>query len=252
MIDSHAHLTSPSVLPFLDTILDRALTNGVSHILNICTDAESLHQGLLLEANRPFIKNAGAVTPHDVARIGEEIFPLFESAAREKKLCAIGETGLDYHYAHSSKEIQKRFLERYLHLASSFRLPIIFHCREAFSDLFAIANAKDRGSSILHCFTGSLKEAQEVLTRGWYLSLSGIVTFKKSEMLREVAKITPLSQLLLETDTPYLSPQSRRGKPNEPSFILEIAQCIASVKGISVQEVETATAENAKKLFGFV
>lgn len=250
-IDSHAHLTSPDVLPNLGPILHRGKEAQISHILNICTDPETLRQGILLSERHPYIHNAGATTPHDVAKEGESAFPLFEAAAREGKLSAIGETGLDYHYEHSPKDLQKHFLKRYLHLAGSLSLPVIFHCREAFDDLFAIADAEYKGPAILHCFTGTVEEAEEVLKRGWYLSLSGIVTFKKSEVLRTVAKKAPLSQLLIETDTPYLAPQSHRGQPNEPSYLPETATCIAAAKGIGVEEVARATSENAKRLFGF-
>ena len=213
LIDSHAHLTSPEVLPHLDRILTRAKVAGISHILNICTDPGSLREGLLLSLNHPNIQNAGDTTPHDVLAEGESAFAHFETAVREGKLSAVGETGLDYHYEHSPKDLQQHFLKRYLHLASASHLPVIFHCRDAFSDLFAIADSEYKGKAILHCFTGTMQEAEEVLKRGWYLSLSGIVTFKKSETLRQVAKETPLSQLLIETDTPYLAPQSHRGQP---------------------------------------
>lgn len=250
-IDSHAHLTSSDVIPHLDAILYRAKEAGISHILNICTDPETLRQGLLLSARHSHIQNAGATTPHDVASEGKSAFPLFEEAARVGKLCAIGETGLDYHYEHSPKDLQKDFLSRYLRLATESSLPVIFHCREAFSDLFSIADAEYKGLGVLHCFTGSLDEAKEVLERGWYLSLSGIVTFKKSGRLRDVAKMVPLSQLLIETDTPYLAPEAHRGQPNEPSFLLETAECIANAKGIPIEEIARATSENARKIFRF-
>jgi TatD DNase family protein len=232
-------------------MLERAKGARISHILNICTDQKTLCEGMLLSAKHSLIRNAGSTPPHDVATRGEEDFFAFEQAARKLQLCAIGETGLDYHYEHSPKEIQKRFLKRYLHLATSVRLPVIFHCRKAFDDLFAIVDAEYKGPALLHCFTGTIEEAEEVLKRGWFLSLSGIVTFKKSAALREVAKIVPLSQLLIETDTPYLAPQSHRGKRNEPSFLPEIAQHIAEVKGIALSDIARATSENARELFGF-
>jgi len=149
------------------------------------------------------------------------------------------------------RKVQQLFLKRYLHLAAETQLPVIFHCREAFEDLFAIADLEypKRAPAILHCFTGTMAEAEEVIERGWHLSLSGIVTFKKSEALRQVAKEIPLSQLLIETDSPYLAPQSRRGQQNEPSFLPETAACIAAVKNISLEEVVRATSENAAQLF---
>lgn len=250
-IDSHAHLSSPEVFPSIQALIARAQAAGVKSLLNICTDLQTLRLGMELNALYPFIKNAGATTPHDVETEGEMAFSFFEKAAYEKKLCAIGETGLDYHYQYSPRDLQKQFLIRYLHLAEKTQMPVIFHCREAFEDLFSIVDLEypKTGAAVLHCFTGTIQEAAQVLSRGWYLSLSGIVTFKKSESLREVAKMVPLSQLLIETDTPYLAPQSQRGKMNEPSFLPEIAQCIARAKGISLEEVALATSENAKRLF---
>lgn len=251
LFDSHAHLSSSELLPHIDAVMARAKIAGVCKVLNICTDRETLQEGLGLEGRFLEIKNAGATTPHDVEKEGEELFPLFAEAARMKKLVAIGETGLDYHYKELNPAVQKRFLKRYLHLAAECKLPVIFHCREAFADLFAVADGEyPRGApAILHCFTGSVEEAEGVLQRGWHLSLSGIVTFKKSEVLREVAKIVPLKQLLIETDSPYLAPQSRRGRQNEPSYMLETAQCIAAAKGISADEVADATFQNAARLF---
>lgn len=250
-VDSHAHLSSSEVFPSIQLLVARAQVAGVRFLLNICTDLQTLHHGIEIHSLYPFIKNAGATTPHDVEAQGEIAFPFFEKAAYAKQLCAIGETGLDYHYQHSPKNLQKQFLIRYLHLALKTQMPVIFHCREAFEDLFSIVDLEypKKNIAVLHCFTGTMQEAEEVLSRGWYLSLSGIVTFKRSEQLREIAKIVPLSQLLIETDTPYLAPQSQRGKMNEPSFLPEIAQCIAEVKGISLKQVADTTSENAKRLF---
>ncbi|OGN65315.1 MAG: hydrolase TatD [Chlamydiae bacterium RIFCSPHIGHO2_12_FULL_49_9] len=247
--DSHAHLSSEELYPGIRPILDRAKVAGVGKMLNICTDAKTLEHGLLLAEKYPQIKNAGATTPHDAETLGEKEFSLFADAAKSGKLAAVGETGLDYYYKELDRKIQKEFLIRYLRLASETKLPVIFHCREAFSDLFSIVDAEYGAKAVLHCFTGSIKEAEEVLARGWYLSLSGIVTFKKSEELREVAKMVPLKQLLIETDAPYLAPQSKRGKINEPAFLPETAACIAAVKGIPVDAVATATFENASHLF---
>jgi TatD DNase family protein len=250
--DSHAHLSSLEILPFIDEVMTRAKQAEVNHILNICTDVETLKEGLLLEKRFSGIKNAGSTTPHDVEKEGEEAFSVFAQSAKDQKLVAVGETGLDYHYKELNRDIQKKFLKKYLHLAQECELPVIFHCREAFADLFAIADQEypAGAKAILHCFTGNLKEAEGVLKRGWYLSLSGIVTFKKSEELREIAKMAPLTQLLIETDTPYLAPQSKRGKLNEPSFLPETAQIIAAAKGIDVEEVAQATLKNAINLFG--
>lgn len=248
-IDTHAHLTSEQILPQLEEVIARAERNGIKKIVNICTDKKSFDAGVLLHEKHPWVYNAAATTPHDVEKEGEEFFPVVERAANEGNLVAVGETGLDYFREHSDKGVQQAFLLRYFELALRVRLPLIFHCREAFGDLFAMADNSYTGPAVLHCFTGTIKEAQGVLDRGWYVSLSGIVTFKKSEALREVVKYIPLDRLLIETDSPYLAPQSHRGKQNEPSFLPETAEAIAKVKGISLAELATACGENAIRLF---
>lgn len=247
--DSHAHLSSSAVLPDIEGVLKRAHDVLVGTILNICTDKETLEQGLLLAEKYPWIYNSASTTPHDVDKEGESFFPLVVEQAKNGKLKAIGETGLDYYYTHSARETQQHFLRRYLKLALEVHLPVVIHCREAFDDFFKILDEEyivngQHAPGVLHCFTGTVKEAEEVVKRGWFLSLSGIVTFKKSDILREVAKIVPLEQLLIETDTPYLAPQSHRGKQNEPSYLPETAAFIAQIKGVSVQELATKTREN--------
>lgn len=251
LYDSHAHLSSQEVMPQIDQVMERAKQVGVTKILNICTCPNTLKDGLALQKKFPEIKNAGATTPHDVEKEGEEVFSIFEEAAKSYQLVAVGETGLEYFYQELDRKVQKRFLIRYLHLAAECKLPVIFHCREAFNDLFEIVDVEyPKGSpAVLHCFTGSIKDAEKVIERGWYLSLSGIITFKKSEELREVAKLVPLNQLLIETDTPYLAPQKHRGKQNEPMFIQQTAECIANARGISLEELAKITFENAKQLF---
>ena len=249
LIDTHAHLTSQEVLPHLEGILQRAQAVGICRILNICTDPKSLEEGLALEKRVPWIRNAGATTPHDVEKEGEGCFGAFAKAAYEGKLVAIGETGLDYYYEHSNRSLQQEFLKRYLHLATECKLPVIFHCRDAFDDLFAIVDqSKFPNRAILHCFTGTKEDARKAVERGWMISFSGILTFRKSEALREVAQQVPLEHLLIETDTPYLAPQSQRGKMNEPSFIVETAKHLAALKGISLEQLAEITKENAEIL----
>lgn len=256
LIDSHAHLTSDTVFAEVDAILERAQQSGVTSIVNICTDDVTLERGIALVKKYPWVYNTASTTPHDVEKEGELLFPLMAKHARQGDLVAVGETGLDYYYDHADRVVQQQFLRRYLHLALETALPVVIHCREAFADLFSILDSDYKQDNqlapgILHCFTGTVAEAEEVLKRGWFLSLSGIVTFKKSEVLREVAKIVPLDQLLIETDTPYLAPQGKRGCVNEPAYIMETAAMIASVKEIPVEEVATATSLNARKVFRF-
>lgn len=255
MIDSHAHLTCDETnFVNIHETLARAKLSKVTKIVNICTDLESLARALELKKQYPWIYNSAAITPHDVDKIGESSFPSIVDAAKNKLLVAIGETGLDYHYTHSTVEIQKDFLRRYLHLALECKLPIIIHCRDAFKDFFEILDKEyvlnnKHAKGVLHCFTGTMDEAENVLNRGFYLSLSGIVTFKKSFELQEIAKMVPLNQLLIETDAPYLAPQSKRGKLNEPAYIVETATLIAKIKNIPFEELIETTSKNASDLF---
>lgn len=253
-IDSHAHLGEDQVFSQIDEILTRASQSGVNHIINICTDPTTLERGLNLSKKYPWIYNTAATTPHDVEKDGEKNFDIIAKYAKSGQLKAIGETGLDYYYEHSNREVQKSFLKRYLHLALECGLPVVIHCRNAFADFFEILDAeyasdKRNALGVLHCFTGTIDEAKEVLRRGWMLSLSGIVTFKKSQELQEVARMVPLSQLLIETDTPYLAPQSKRGKMNEPAYVVETAAFIAGLRGQSIEEIVEATRNNALTLF---
>lgn len=253
--DSHAHLTSSDIFEQVDAVLERAQAAGVITIVNICTDALSLENGFVLSKRYPWVYQAVAVHPHDAEKEGETFFPVVAEYARKGDIVAIGETGLDYHYHHSTPEIQQHFLREHLKLALKCKLPVIIHCREAFSDFFKIIDAdymvnNRHAPGVLHCFTGTLADAHQVLDRGWYISISGIATFKKSTELREVAKIVPLDRLLIETDAPYLAPQSKRGRPNEPAYIVETAEVVAAVKGISLEQLIQVTSQNAHCLFG--
>lgn len=250
--DSHAHLTGETLRGCLEPILERAQRSGVDSIVNICTDLESLEAGLVLHKQFPWVVNAAALTPHDVHRLGDVFFAKVCQMAQEGHLVAIGETGLDYYYPELDKGVQKEFLWRHFDLAKASSLPLIFHCREAFQDLFRYADEYSLTKpALIHCFTGTKKEAQEVIARGWYLSLSGILTFNKSEALREAVQGLPLDRLLIETDAPFLSPQKYRGKTNEPAFVIEVAAMLGGLYGRSQEEMGQITSENAHRFFGF-
>jgi TatD DNase family protein len=251
-IDSHAHLGDEELFPHSSELLKRALDAGIEAVVDICTDELTLQRGLILKEKHPEIFLAASSTPHDGGEEACKFFIEVEKAAKAKHLVAIGETGLDYYYEHVSKEEQKKHLINYFHLAKEVNLPIIFHCREAFADLFTFAEAEySHSPALLHCFTGTLEEAKKVLDQGWFISFSGIATFKKSEALREVVKYVPLDRMMIETDAPYLAPSSKRGKVNESSFMPETAEMVAKVKQTSLDLVAKHTKENARKFFSF-
>ena len=251
-IDSHAHLTSDALFPSIKEVLERARLSQVEGIVNICTDLNTLKRGIEIKGGCPEILLTAATTPNDVETEKDDFFLEVEKAAIKKQLAAIGETGLDYYYEHSPKELQKQHLIKYFHLAKKMQLPLVFHCREAFQDLFLLAEAEySHSPALLHCFTGTLEEAKQVLDQGWFISFSGIITFKKSELLREVVKYVPLERMLIETDSPYLAPQSKRGKVNESSFVVETAAMVAEIKQVPLEVVARHTKENARAFFSF-
>ena len=247
MIDSHAHLTDDALFNDIDPILERYFSAGGTKIINICTDSVTLERGISLAQKYPQVVNAGSIPPHDVATLGEKEYPIFEKAAKEGLLVAIGETGLDYHYRSEEKALQKLHLKKYQALAEALSLPLIIHCREAFADLFLFLNAV-KVPVIIHCFTGTEEEALEAVRRGWYLSFSGIITFKNAQYLRDIAAIVPLSSILIETDAPYLAPGKYRGKRCEPAYVIETAQCVSEIKNIPLETCITEIDKNIAQI----
>lgn len=254
--DTHAHIASDALYSEADELIKEALAHHVKAIVNIATDSISLSRGLLLQEKYPGILfNTAAVTPHDSGSFSEETFSYFSKAALDGKLVAVGETGLDYYYMHAPKERQQEVFSKHLKLALESNLPIVIHCRDAFEDLFQQLDkeylpGRTSCPGIMHCFTGTLEEAKAAYERGFFISFSGIVTFKKSVSLKEVAKWVPLSHLLIETDSPYLAPEPFRGKTNQPSYIAKTAESIAELKGITVEKLAEITWSNSMKVFG--
>jgi TatD DNase family protein len=194
LTDSHAHLSASPLVEDIDAILARASAKGIKAIVNICTDETNLRKGLEISQNYPWVFNAAGVHPHDAEQLGESFFAVVEQHARNKNLVAIGEIGLDYHYHHSPPSVQQEVLRKQSRLALQCNLPVLIHCREAYADFFKVLDEEyvvngKHGPGVLHCFTGTMTEALQGLERGFYISMSGVVTFKKSGELREVAKI---------------------------------------------------------------
>ncbi len=247
LIDSHAHLTSSqfSEAERMD-VLTRSYNARISTILNISTNRRELDEAFALtEIPHPCtILYAASTTPHE-ASFEDSFFEYIAEMAYAKRIQAIGETGLDYFYEHSPKEEQRFCLERYLNLAIKTNLPVVIHCREAFSDFISILDQFDRKvRGVLHCFTGTKEDARALVDRGFYISFSGIVTYPKSESLREVLKEVPIERLLLETDAPYLAPQGFRGKRCEPSMIAKTYQLVSEMLYIQQSVLEKQIAKN--------
>jgi TatD DNase family protein len=249
LFDSHAHVTLDGTYDI--DVLTRAYEAHVVEIMNIAVDERSLEAGRRLGAEAPLVAlhHAAATTPHDVVGESDTFFATVEKAARQGELSAIGETGFDALYHPETMHQQEQAFVRYAQLAHETALPLIVHCRDAFEVLFRLLQDMPV-QGILHCFTGTKEEARALLDLGWFLSLSGIVTFPKSDALREVARFLPLDRLLIETDTPFLAPQPVRGRRNEPAFLVHTVRTVALVRHCPCAEVAAASWTNAKHLFG--
>lgn len=254
-VDSHAHLDGPEFDADRDEVINRATAASVNTILNVGTGdphSGAFERALSLSEKHDNIFTALGVHPHD-ARLFDDAAEarVLKLAQSSKQVVAWGEVGLDFHYDNSPRDVQQKVFRRQLQLAREVRLPIVVHTREAEKETLQILSEEWKDSSvpgIMHCFSGSLELAKGVLDLGFSISFSGILTFKKAEDLREVAKEVPVDRLLIETDCPYLAPMPYRGKRNEPAFVVEVARCLSGLRGVSLEEIGQITTENFNRV----
>ncbi len=254
--DSHAHLGMAAFAADLPDVIGRANAAGVTRIVNVVLgpDEDSFESGLAIARTNPGVCCTIAVHPHDGSVFDAAADERVRRFAREKEVVAIGEIGLDYHYNRSTREEQLAAFRTQLDLALDLGLPITVHTREADEDTYReLSDRKilERVGGVMHCFTGTADEAKRYLDLGAHISFSGILTFKKAEALREAAGVVPLDRLMIETDCPYLAPESLRGKRNEPAFVVQVAETLARLKGLAVAEIGRITSENASRVLRF-
>lgn len=251
LIDSHAHLDDERFDNDRDKIIKELYNQGIELVINPGADIASSVKAVSLAKEYDNIYAAVGVHPHDAKTMDSTTIQLLSSLAKNEKVVAIGEIGLDYHYDNSPRDVQRKWFIEQIRLAKKLNLPIIIHEREASQDMYNILKneADENLRGVLHCYSGSLEMAKEYLKMGFYISLAGPVTFKKARVPKEVAKNIPLNRLLVETDSPYLSPEPKRGKRNEPINVRYVAAMIAELRGIPFDELAKATNENTKKIF---
>jgi TatD DNase family protein len=252
LIDTHAHLDFDRFDADRQEVILRARDAQVACIINIAIDYESAKKSIAIAEQFPNIYATVGVHPHDVAQINEEQIVLLRELLDHSKVVAIGEVGLDFYRNISPPEVQRRYLRLFLGWARETGKPLVIHTREAEEDILSIIRdeAKSGWRGVFHCFSGDLKMAGKVLDLGFLISFTGNITFKNSRLV-DVMREVPIEKMLLETDSPFLSPVPHRGKRNEPAYVHYVAQKIAEVKGLSMVEVARITTENAQELFGF-
>lgn len=253
-VDSHCHLDDAAFDADRDQVIERARAAGLRYLLTVgCgSGPDELDVGIPLAERHEWVYTSAGIHPHEAARAEERHFEKLRQAAGHPKVLGIGEIGLDNFYDHSPRDVQKRVLIRQLEIARAQKLPIIIHCRDAWSDLDVVIGEHWRFTAlggVLHCFSGTREEAFRFMDWGFLISFAGNVTFKKSEDLRQVAAEIPRDRLLVETDSPYLAPVPRRGKRNEPAYVVEVTRTLASLHRVSEEEMGRQTIENFERFF---
>jgi TatD DNase family protein len=254
LVDSHAHIDFPQFADDREAMFDRARAAGVEMLLAIGTGPgpEKLAAAIPFAEQHDWIYASIGVHPHEAKDVTPEHLEQLTQLAKHPKVIGWGEIGLDYFYDHSPRDVQDRVFREQLALAHQAKLPIIIHCRDAWSDTLKVLEEvwKPTGlGGILHCFTSTLEDAERGLDMGFLISFAGNSTYPKASNIRDVAKALPLEKILIETDSPFLAPQGYRGKRNEPAYVGEVAKAIASVRNLATEEVASATAANFRRFF---
>ncbi|MEA3466826.1 MAG: TatD family hydrolase [Thermodesulfobacteriota bacterium] len=255
LIDSHCHLDMPSYADDLDEILTRARTHGVHSIITIGIDEASSLQAVKLAKKHSMVKATVGVHPHDVDQINRNTYNHLRTLASENRAHVVGygEIGLDYAKQYAEPTAQKKAFQEQLDIAKDLELPVVIHDRDAHDDTLKILRQAGPFPSggVMHCFSGDIYFAEQIMEIGFFISIPGVVTFKNGKDLQLVAGKVPLQSLILETDGPFLSPVPWRGKRNEPSYLPFTAEKVAQLKGLSIEEVADQTSRNAQKLFNY-
>jgi TatD DNase family protein len=253
ILDAHCHLADPRLYPDLDGVLARAAAAAVEMIVAVgaIDTIETDRLTVEIAERHPHVFAAVGVHPHNAADYDEPRIAALTELARSSKVVAIGETGLDFHYMHSTAEAQERALRRHLELARALDLPVMIHCRDAERRLCEIVGEAGLppAGGMIHCFTGDAGAAQAFVDLGFYVSFSGILTFRKAEALRAAAMIVPEDRLLIETDAPYLAPEPYRGKRNEPAYVRRTFEALAALRGADASALAARIRDNAARLF---
>jgi len=252
VVDSHCHIDMAQFDADREAVLERARAAGVETMLVVGgVDEEAGHHRAMTVAEKFGLPVSAGVHPHEARLATPATYDELRGLAREKRIAAIGEIGLDFHYDHSPRDVQREVFRAQVRLAREVGLPVIIHTREADDETAALLEAEGARETggVIHCFTGGAELARRALALGFHVSFSGILTFPRAETIQEVARTAPLDRILVETDAPFLAPPPHRGKRNEPAFVLEVARKVAALRGVDVDVVGAASAANFRALF---
>jgi TatD DNase family protein len=249
LIDSHCHLNHESLFPDVEGCLSRARNSGVSSAIVVGYDLPSSETALCLARDHGEIFATAGIHPHDAKALTTEALAAIESLASDSRVVAIGEIGLDFHHDHSPREAQRAAFAEQLALAQRLGLPVVVHCREAYPEVLDLLEELPTVRGVMHCWAGTVPEAERALRLGWHLGFGGVITFKSAESVRDCLRLAATDRILLETDSPYLAPAPHRGKRNEPALLSLVAAAAASILGTTIEELAAQTTRNAEWLF---
>ena len=253
IFDTHAHYDDEQFDTDRETLLASMPEQGVGTIVNVSATYESCERVVELVKRYSFMYAAVGIHPDEVGSLNEERFQQMKELCKQEKVVAVGEIGLDYYWDNESHDVQKEWFVRQLDLARELNLPVLIHSREAAADTMEIMKEHGQGlRGVIHCYSYSKEQAKEYVKMGYYIGVGGVVTFKNSRVLKEVVKAIPLEHIVVETDCPYLAPTPHRGKRNSSAYLPLVIEEIAKLKGITAEEVEDATYENAQRLYGLI
>ena len=247
MIDTHCHLYDKKIIDNLDTIVENAHAANILKMICIGDNIQTSKESVKIAAQYEQIYAPFGVHPHEAKEVPELYLDIIKKYAADKKVVAIGEIGLDYHYNFSEPKIQKKVFREQLELAKELNAPVVVHCREADEDLYNVILESKHSKGVIHCFASDVSFAKKIIDLGYYISFTGMVTFV--EHLEAVVKEIDMRHLVVETDAPYLAPTPYRGKVNQPAYVIKVAEKLADIKKLSVQEIDDITTKNAFSLF---
>jgi TatD DNase family protein len=255
IVDTHCHLADPKLYADLDGVLTRAADAGIAAMVSVgaITSIETDRLTVEIAERHANIYAAIGVHPHDAKDCDADRISALRELAQSKKVVAIGESGLDFHYMHSPVQAQEAALRRHLELTAELGLPITIHCRDAEERLTAIVRevGMPARGGVIHCFTGNTDAAREFVALGFHISFSGIVTFRNAREIHAAAPTVPADRVMVETDAPYLAPEPYRGKRNEPAYVRRTLEVLAKLRGVEADDLARITSENARRLFRF-
>ena len=249
LFDTHAHLNDPAFDEDRESLMASLQEAGVSLVMNAGCSLESSKDIIRMAEQYPWLYASVGSHPDSADEVNEEVIETYRELCAHEKVKAIGEIGLDYYYEDIPRDVQKKAFRMQMALAQELDMPVIIHERDAHQDGFDIIREFPKVTGVFHCFSGSAEMAKQLVKRGWYIGFTGVLTFKNARRAVEAAQAIPLERIVLETDCPFMAPEPFRGKRNHPGYLYRMAERLAEIKGVSVEEVQTATLENGKRLY---